>query len=251
MSLFKTTCPVRPEEQAWIEERLDWLTGQFGDGAMRGQVILPTDDFFPGVYQGSVADVRRVVDLVCTRMAVTPGSFVVELADLDGELELPGYRQTSGAAGEYRRDGGQGVVSVSMRQATAPMALVATIAHEFGHHRLIGEGRVEAGRRDNEPLTDLASVFFGFGIFAANASREFTATRRIDPAGQMLTGWRATRLGYLTEPMFGYALACWSVRRGDRDAVWQRHLDTNPKAFLRKGLRYLASSARAGRPPGR
>jgi len=242
VGLFKPSCPVRREEQSWIERQLDWLTGQFGDAALRGQVILPTDDFFPGVYQGSVADVQRVVSLVRTRMGVQEGSYVVELADADEELVVPGYRQTSGAAGEYRREAGEGVISISMRQAKAPMALVATIAHEFGHHRLMGEGRVEPGRGDNEPLTDLASVFFGFGIFAANASREFTATSRIGPAGEALVGWRSAKLGYLTEPMFGYALAYWSYRRGDRDTVWQRHLDTNPKVFLRKGLRYIDST---------
>jgi hypothetical protein len=178
--LFKPDCPVRREEQAWISEQLDWLTGQFGDHALHGQIVLPTDDFFPGVYRGCVANVQRVVDIVRTRMGVEAGSYVVELADTDGELELPGYRRTAGAAGEYRRDGHQGVISISMRQAAAPTALVATIAHEFGHHRLMGEGRV----------------------------------------------------------------------RGDRAAVWQRHLDTNPRAFLRKGLRYLASSGRGTAPAG-
>jgi hypothetical protein len=40
-------------------------------------------------------------------------------------------------------------------------------------------------RKDHEPLTDLASVFFGFGTFAANAALDFTATSRFD------SKWRA------------------------------------------------------------
>jgi len=42
--------------------------------------------------------------------------------------------------------------------------------------------------------------------------------------------------------MHGYALAYWSRLRGDHDPEWQRYVDTNPKAFLRKGLRYLQSA---------
>jgi hypothetical protein len=241
VGLFKPSCPVRPYERAWVESQIDWLTAEFGSDALCGPIILPTDEFFPGVYRGSIANVKRVVEMVRSRMGVAADSYVVELADTDEEPVLPGYRRTSGAAGEYRRESGHGVISISMRQAKAPMALVATIAHEFGHHRLIGEGRVEPGRKDHEPLTDLTSVFFGLGIFAANAALDFSATSRLGSDGQALVGWRSTRLGYLTEPMYGYALACWSVRRGDRGADWQRYLDTNPKAFLRKGLRYLES----------
>lgn len=245
MRLFKTACPVRPDEQAWVEEQLDWLVDEFGDNLLRAPMVLPTDEFFPGVYTGSAGDVRQIVELVRVRMRVDAGTFVVELADaddLDGALidNLPGFRASSGAAGEYRRtNGGGGIISISMLQASAPMALVATIAHEFCHHRLLGEDRVQADRRDNEPLTDLASVFFGFGIFTANAALEFRPTTRVDSSGRQLAGWRSSRLGYLTEPMFGYALAYWALLRGDHDAAWARHLDTNPRASLKKGLQYL------------
>jgi len=252
MNLFPAACPVRPHEQQWIETQLDWLTQQFGDDALHQQIFLPTDDFFPGVYRGSAKDVRHVVEIVRTRMSVAADSYVVELGDTDQADGSPedwgtGYRRTSGPAGEYRRERNRGVISISMTQARAPMALVATVAHEFGHHRLIGESRIDPGRRDGEPLTDLASVFFGFGIFSANAAREFVQTSRIDASGRQLVGWQSSRLGYLTEPMYGYALAYWSFLRGDLDPDWPRYVDTNPKAFLRKGLRYLESARR--RPP--
>src|SRR5215475_8756294 len=179
MNLFPAACPVRPDEQEWIETQLDWLTQQFGEDALREEIYLPTDDFFPGVYRGSAKDVRHVVEIVRTRMGVAPHSYIVELGDMDEaadtykDFDWMGYRRTSRAAGEYRRDGDRGVISISMSQTQAPMSLVATIAHEFGHHRLIGEGRLDPDRRDGEPLTDLTSVFFGFGIFSANAAMEF------------------------------------------------------------------------------
>ena len=241
---------MRPKERRWIEHQLRWLTQQFGEDALREQIYLPTDDFFPGVYRGSAKDVRHVVEIVRTRMGVAPHSIIVELGDMDEaadayeESDWIGYRRTSRAAGDYRREGDRGVISISMSQTQAPMSLVATIAHEFGHHRLIGEARLDPDRRDGEPLTDLTSVFFGFGIFSANAAMEFVKT----PMTPRRSAWRSSRLGYLTEPIYGYALAYWSVLRGDHDPDWQRYVDTNPKASLRKGLRYLQTARRVPHP---
>jgi hypothetical protein len=83
----------------------------------------------------------------------------------------------------------------------ARRALVATIAHELGHTLLLGDGRISSRREDHEPLTDLLTIFFGIGIFSANAA--FDSTQ--EDQGQY--GYmRTTRLGYLTEPMYGYGL---------------------------------------------
>lgn len=44
--------------------------------------------------------------------------------------------------------------------------------------------------------------------------------------------------------MFGYALACYAHLRGETRPAWAHHLGTNPRAYLKQGLRYLA-----GNPP--
>ena len=124
-------------------------------------------------------------------------------------------------------------MTVHMGNARQPVALVATIAHELGHERLLGEQRIESERRDGEPLTDLCSVFFGMGIFAANAAFEF---RRSD------THYGTTRLGYLTEPMCGCALARYAWLRGESSPGWAKYLDVNPRTWMKQGLRYLEAS---------
>jgi hypothetical protein len=43
--------------------------------------------------------------------------------------------------------------------------------------------------------------------------------------------------------MFGYGLACHAWLRGETDPSWARHVDTNPRSALRRGLRYLAEHA--------
>jgi hypothetical protein len=60
-------------------------------------------------------------------------------------------------------------------------------------------------RKDGEPLTDLLTVYLGMGILTANACFDFANT-----AGyqfRRIGGWSTSRLGYLTEQMFGYGLA--------------------------------------------
>jgi hypothetical protein len=235
----RVACPVRPVEREWVDNSLDWLLAEFGDERLRGTVVLPTDEFFPGTYRGSRDDVERVLRRLCVQMGIRRDRVELEHFENDDASELsayvPLYSQSSGAAGHHRLREGRSVIGIRDDQAAAPMALVATIAHELGHVLLIGDSRLSADREDHEPLTDLLTVFFGLGIFGANAAFEFS---RDDGYS------RTSRLGYLTEPMFGYALARYAWLRGERDPAWAGHLDTNPRAFLKRGLRFLAAAAR-------
>ncbi len=216
-----------------------WFDAEFPFDLRRSMVVLPTPDFFPGSYHGSEEDVRKALDRVCRYMSVDPARVVLEyVEEADGSdllSHLPSYTSTfRGAAGHYRRQGDRCVISINGAEAREPMALIATMAHELAHQRLLGEHRISPDRPDQEPLTDLLTVYLGMGIFTANAAFDFSAH------GQ---GWRAQRLGYLTEPMFGYALALYAWRRGETVPSWMRHLDTNPRAYLKKGLRYLTDRA--------
>lgn len=237
--VFEPKCPVVDSEQAWIDENMAWFRGQFGAEWLSRPVIVPTDQYFPGVFSGSADDIRAAVARVGTYMGVDLDRVVVDFHESGRDDPLArsigAASRWSGAAGHYRTVNGKAVVSLEASLAGTPRVLVATIAHELAHVRLLGEERVSPERPDQEPLTDLLTVYLGMGVFAANASLEFSSTGR---------RWSATRLGYLTEPMFGYALARYAWMRGEPDPAWARHLDTNPRTFLKRGLRYLSLSSR-------
>jgi hypothetical protein len=239
----RVSCPVQPVEQDWIERSMDWFVTEFGTERLHGEVVLPTDDFFPGAYRGTREDIAAVLRRLCAHMRIDPGRLDLEYDTADDNPELsahiPIHSQWAGAAGHYRVRDGRPVIGIRDDQAARPMALVATIAHELGHVLLLGDGRISAEREDHEPLTDLLTIFFGLGIFSANASFEYSRDVR---GAYRYT--RTSRSGYLTEPMYGYGLARYAWLRGDTDPAWARYLDTNPRAFLKRGLRYLTQAGR-------
>ncbi|MFD8705030.1 hypothetical protein ACFV1W_20810 [Kitasatospora sp. NPDC059648] len=240
MALFSPKCPVGPEERAWIEESMAWLAAEFGRGVLDRAPVLPTAEYFPGPYRGSEEDIRGVIAQICGYLGVAPNRLTIEIQPDDGEdamvADLRLARRSRYAAGHYRRENGRPLIAIDQRQAARPVALVATIAHELGHVRLLDEQRIPADRRDQEPLTDLLTVHFGLGIFAANSAFDFRQGKQ---------GWSYSRLGYLSERMLGYALACYAHRRGETEPAWAGHLTTNPRAYLKQGLRYLDRN-----PPG-
>jgi hypothetical protein len=134
--------------------------------------------------------------------------------------------------------------------------LVAIIAHELCHVRLLGENRITAARKDHERLTDLLTIYLGFGIFTTNAALSFSEDARgwsIQPRGDMseriINGARNdgySRLGYLNEAEFGYALACYCRLRGEITPPWTTYLDPGPRTYLNQGLAYLAHSEPSG-----
>jgi hypothetical protein len=228
-------CPVSVEAQRWIQDSLQWLVAEFGGDALNGEMLLPASVFPPGSFSGTEASLRPLLQRLCTRVGVDIDAIQVDLSD-DPDIPdmgpgVPILSQFSGAAGHFQWDGGVPVVALRRRQLRHPVALTATLAHELAHVRLLTERRVDPVRKDHEQLTDLATVFFGLGVFTANAAFEFSKSQY---------GWQASRLGYLGEDLFGYSLAYYAYLRGEKDPSWARTLDTNPRACMRKGLRYLS-----------
>ncbi|WP_329563107.1 hypothetical protein [Kitasatospora sp. NBC_01266] len=229
-----TACPVGPEARDWIERSTAWLADEFGPAPLLRDPVLPTAEHFPGPYAGTPAEIRGLVQRICKVAGVHPETITVEIEPDSGEdamvAELGLTSRSRYAAGHYRLREGLAVIGIDQRMAARPMALVATIAHELGHVRLLGEGRISTEREDHEPLTDLLTVYFGLGVFSANSAFATTRTHRQQ-------SWQ--RLGYLSEQQFGYGLACYAWLRGERKPDWAGQLTTNPRAYLRHGLRYL------------
>jgi hypothetical protein len=241
--LFKPTCPCDPAAKRWVQDRLQWLTHQFGlHVLLERPVVLPTPEFFPDPYDGSLKAVKTLFRRVCGHMGVDPDSVDVDLYT----DRTPGWMveldPTQGfAAGTWQG----GVIRIERSLTDRPSNLIGVLAHELAHQRLLGEGRARAEAYDNELLTDLTAVFFGCGIFLANDPRKSTGKVSYWP------GTKLYRPEYLSEPMLGYALAHVAWFRDEGYPAWAKHLRWTPRAVFKEGLRYLQQTADSSFKPVR
>jgi hypothetical protein len=118
----------------------------------------------------------------------------------------------------------------------SPADLVATIAHELAHERLMGEGRVGGDEFDNELLTDLTAVHLGLGIFLANSPRNWDSHQDYWPESPL------RRPQYMSPPMFGYTLAHIAWHTGHRKPAWRRYLGPSVRTDFEQAARYLCET---------
>ena len=234
-----------------MESSLRWFLGQFGTSVIYRDPVLPTADFLSRTgYTASAGEVEELVARLCELMLVDQGSFALELYDGAAEKEEiapSGKRRT---VGHFSMASGRLVISLDQRETADPVLLTAIAVHELCHLRLLGEERIRSGRSDGERLTDLLTVYFGFGIFSTNAAMRFTRAERgftvvsrglLDDrslnAAKRNDGYR--RLGYLSSAEFGYALACYCWVRGETEPAWARYVNPGPRVHMEQGLAYL------------
>jgi hypothetical protein len=239
MKWFAPQCPVDEGQELWIKQSSSWIVKQFNIQAGEVVVILPTSEFFPDTYRAREEDVELLLNRVCRYMKVERERLELELfSDRSKELRnhLPVF-QSSGreAAGTYTNDGARRIrIRISTDHLSDPTSLVAVIAHELGHVLLLADGRISTDRKDHEPLTDLLTVWLGLGIFTANSAFKFSQW-----SGGFKQGWESRRLGYLTEQMFGYALAWFAFTRGERQPPWSKYLEGDSGHYFKTSMRFL------------
>ncbi len=207
---------------------MGWLAERFGLERLKGaEVVLPTDDFFPGAYEGTLDDARRMMEHLCGPMRIDPARVDLRL--------IPDDRM-AGVGGYYRRSErrGQPLIRIAESLLTNPQVLAAALAHELAHELLHGSGLLDATVADHEWVTDLLPVYLGIGLFAANS----TLHEEYHTEGQ-LSWWVIGKRGYLPARVFGYAMALFAFMRGEQAPSWAKYLRRDAATALRGGLRYL------------
>lgn len=253
MRWFSPKLPIREEDRQWVNDgfqRLEKLLGR--QRLLKSRVVEPIAEDFPDPYDRSADAVELMFSRLCRYMHVERSTIKLEIfPDETEELRelLPAWRSdgTAGAAGFYVHAHERSPVSeeadsrmtVAIRSSGLkdPMSLVATMAHELGHVILLGGNIMRHDTSDHERMTDLLTVFLGLGIFTANSAarfRQFQDNRR--------SGWSTQRLGYLSEPVFGYALAKFAIERDEHKPRWRRHLSTNVRSDFEQSVRWLIAN---------
>ena len=252
-------CPIDDDERQWIEESMDWLVEKLGSERLsQADVVLPVEEAFPDEYRGTEECVHRLLDRVCEYMGVDSSRLNVlmyvhedPLAEVRNQRSFTAgvfIRETGDSAGMGSDAPTQITIGVEASLLSDPAAVVATLAHEVGHVILSDLG-LTRDAPNSEFMTDLVPVFLGLGVLTAN-----TAFRSSEQLMGTRYEWRARRLGYLSEEMYGYALAIFALKRGEDNPDWSRYLSINVRTYLQQSLRYLkkisAEADRARNRPG-
>lgn len=251
---FRPKLPISEDERLWVDQgfvRLEKLLGR--NRLAQSRVILPTPEDFPDPYDRSPAAAEKIFRRVCTSMKVDRSLIQLEvIPDHTEELRsiLPHWSgDADGCAGFYVHDqeddadserGPRMLIAVQAAHLKDPLSLVAVMAHELGHAILLGGGLLDPKPADHEPLTDLLTVFLGFGIFTANVCGRFKQWQ-----DERQSGWFMQRIGYLSEEVFGYALAIFAQKRGEAKPDWEKHLSTNVRAYFKRSRSWLAAKENA------
>ena len=146
----------------------------------------------------------------------------------------------SSPLGTYQPSDGRHLITVNPKSLADLEQLIAVLAHEICHPILLTISEEPPGGPEAEEFaTDLAMVFFGFGIFGANTA---FVHRQYQDAATGSQGWSISRSGYLSQNEWGFALAVRQLLLPETEDSWSRHLVDGPLANYRKNLKYLKSN---------
>ena len=227
----------------WLHEHFRWLERQLpprGDAIV--PLILPTPEFYPQrqtrdhAFAQSVFDTTRgfmgMSEWPCRLVPQSDEQRAAAEALARGAASLES--RTSDPAGTFRA-GEEVEITYSPALLANPTALVATLAHELCHYLMAGLAEEPPGGwAELEPLTDLAAVHEGFGVFLCNSAFHF---------GQWSSsthgGWQSGTQGYLNEAELGFALGLFCVRHRIDPELALPHLKPNPAEVFWDSLGFI------------
>jgi tetratricopeptide (TPR) repeat protein len=236
--------PVNEETREWLENYFLWLIDSFGKENIKSRkVMLPHYNDFPIHYDGKKQSATDTLKIVALQMEINPddinlivykeGEEAIDTGSVFGNrLFLENVKGQKYSAAQYhgKQEDGKYLIALEEKKMTDSVDMVASLAHELSHIKLLGEKRIQA---NNEKLTDLTTIVFGLGIFNANAAFQ---TKK----GFNYWGW--SRSGYLSQLQWGYSLALFSHLREEENPEWVNFVSENIKGAFTKSLRFIQNN---------
>lgn len=199
--------PITPTDRTWIEDNLKWLFEQFGHEAfLRNELVKDAHEYFPyKLKEGETRPLEVLAAKMCGEMNI---SFEEVRLDI---FFRENHNGGSFALGYYQNliDLKDGKTTPAIMLNLSPISnkagIIATLAHELAHIKLLGENRISAAEADHEYLTDLCTLFWGFGLLEANQA--FSTQTDYHPDSPSISVSSVSKSGYLPLEMWAYALA--------------------------------------------
>lgn len=236
--------PDEAEREALLDQLAKLILAAGPETFVAAPIVIPDDASFPDRWTPDEDGVRRLLrrvmayaglDALGIRLSVDRYSATTGIqVDAHGVLRETGYEGAAAwFAGIDRR--GECDFGVDLRGLEDPQALVGTLAHEVAHAYRHHEDLVQRPSELEERLTDLTTVYLGFGVLTLNGSERHRSSAR---------GWSSAHAGYLSPQALAYLLAAQVIARGEDAKRIARHLAANQAACFRAACEDLRRETR-------
>lgn len=236
----KKKLPITEDDKIWVEENLNWLRTEFGEELfLEIRTVTPTLEFYNRNFDTTEMDAEFILERTMELMNINDINIKLEFfsdgivemedgkilstpADIDGNWES--------ATGTYELNEKEVIISIENQQLKDPVSLIATISHELAHYILLGENRIE---ENDEYLTDLTAISYGFGIFIGNSRFKFSQFTNNEEFG-----WQSSSQGYLPEQIIAYSMAWLSIERNEK-TEYCKFMNQTMKKYFEQSFEYL------------
>lgn len=233
--------PVTENDRKWIEQSLVFLAGIFEPIYFKTlSTITPDKQYFDRDFTGTEADAAYIFERLVTIMHINAWEIRLMFSAgkhtsvIDNIVATPsgGLQESwSGSSSKYVNNGlGHKEIWLDTSLLKDSIKLIATLSHELAHYKLLGEYRME---ENDELLTDLTAVAFGFGIFKGNSYFKFSQW-----TSNSRQGWQMQKNGYLPEQVIAYAMA-WLAHYRKEDVSWKKYLNKTMRKYFEQSYRYI------------
>jgi hypothetical protein len=235
----KKKLPVTIDDKLWIEESFLFLQEILGLEHFNSLETITPEHFKDYLFKGNENDADFVLERVKELMVIDDSSirleyFSDEPAEMsDGTiLTTPAdiHGKWESVSGIYEEK--EKVIYIERGQLKNPISLIATMAHELSHFILLGENRIE---ENDEYLTDLTAIVYGFGIFLGNSKFQHQKFQNINTSG-----WQISSQGYLPEQIIAYSMVLLSIQRKENTA-YKNLLNKDLARYFNQSLEFLQS----------
>lgn len=208
----------KPLEREWLWAALQTLIDARGEEPfLRAPIVLPDDKFFPDRWSPDERGVAGLAErllgyagldhLEVNVQLFTEATEVREVG-MDGRAAATSH---AGAAAWFAGiRGGTCLFGAESDQLDDPVGLVGAMAHEIAHAYRRSH-RLEHRDRDmEEKLTDVTTIYLGFGVLTTAASARFITAHH----DNMGSSYAHKRQGYLAPHEMAFMLASQLALRG-------------------------------------
>lgn len=225
---------VTPKDQAWVEDMMIQLIIWLGIAPSRQPFLTPTSENFPYDNLHAPDQFEQLFEQLCAIWDLDSGEIVVKIFDDVDQQQWSTWtphQDNKRVLGRYYESSlleeKPFYVEVALSNFSDTQRLIAVLAHELAHVKLLGGGYIDEQHPELEPLTDLASIFMGFGIFHANVF-------------MTMNMGSISRMGYLANEIISYANALLCYITQDTPDTYTPFLNRNTHTLFINNFKFLA-----------